>query len=238
MEHFERFKTVFEEAQRKSDLPQQQEQPAAPAEKEPVKSLAEQFKPKQGSWECSGCYSRNNADVTKCPSCETLKPGTVAPSAPAAPTPFQFGAAGGFKFGAAPPAADAAPKSVFGAFTSFGSTPAPTFGGGGGVGGFSFSLPTAPASAPAAEASDNEEDAEEEEADVHFEPVIPLPDKIDVKTGEEDEEAIFCHRAKLLRFADGEWKERGIGDVKVLRHRSTNKFRYSTTRVRKMVNSG
>ncbi|XP_074256410.1 E3 SUMO-protein ligase RanBP2 isoform X4 [Saimiri boliviensis] len=61
----------------------------------------------------------------------------------------------------------------------------------------------------------------------HFEPVVPLPDKIEVKTGEEDEEEFFCNRAKLFRF-DGEskeWKERGIGNVKILRHKTSGKIR-------------
>uniref|UniRef100_A0A8C5M9C9 RAN binding protein 2 n=1 Tax=Leptobrachium leishanense TaxID=445787 RepID=A0A8C5M9C9_9ANUR len=61
----------------------------------------------------------------------------------------------------------------------------------------------------------------------HFEPVVPLPEKIEVKTGEEDEEEMFCNRAKLFRFdADSkEWKERGVGNVKILRHRVTGKIR-------------
>ena len=61
----------------------------------------------------------------------------------------------------------------------------------------------------------------------HFEPIIPLPDKIDVKTGEEDEEVIFSHRAKLYRFGtdDKQWKERGVGDIKLLRNRQSGKMR-------------
>ncbi|XP_063504583.1 E3 SUMO-protein ligase RanBP2-like isoform X4 [Pongo pygmaeus] len=61
----------------------------------------------------------------------------------------------------------------------------------------------------------------------HFEPVVPLPDKAEVKTGEEDEEEFFCNRAKLFRF-DVEskgWKERGIGNVKILRHETSGKIR-------------
>ena len=42
------------------------------------KSLAEQFKPASGSWECSGCYCRNASDVITCPACETVKPGCEA----------------------------------------------------------------------------------------------------------------------------------------------------------------
>ncbi|XP_011183994.2 E3 SUMO-protein ligase RanBP2 [Zeugodacus cucurbitae] len=68
-------------------------------------------------------------------------------------------------------------------------------------------------------------DYQEEENNTYFTPVIPLPDKIDVKTGEEDEELLYVHRAKLYRFVDGEWKERGLGDVKILRHKQTQKLR-------------
>ncbi|XP_018423700.1 PREDICTED: E3 SUMO-protein ligase RanBP2-like [Nanorana parkeri] len=61
----------------------------------------------------------------------------------------------------------------------------------------------------------------------HFEPVVPLPEKIEVKTGEEDEEEMFCNRAKLFRFDTDtrEWKERGVGNVKILRHRVSGKIR-------------
>ncbi|XP_045406324.1 E3 SUMO-protein ligase RanBP2 [Lemur catta] len=68
---------------------------------------------------------------------------------------------------------------------------------------------------------------DDEDDGPHFEPVVPLPDKIEVKTGEEDEEEFFCNRAKLFRF-DGEskeWKERGIGNVKILRHKTSGKIR-------------
>lgn len=56
--------------------------------------------------------------------------------------------------------------------------------------------------------------------------MIPLPEKVDVKTGEEQEEVLYCHRAKLFRFNDGEWKERGIGDIKILKKTDTGKLRY------------
>ncbi|XP_050071746.1 E3 SUMO-protein ligase RanBP2 [Anopheles maculipalpis] len=65
----------------------------------------------------------------------------------------------------------------------------------------------------------------EEENNTYFAPVIPLPDKVEVKTGEEDEHVLYTHRAKLYRFISSEWKERGIGDVKILKHKETGKLR-------------
>ena len=61
----------------------------------------------------------------------------------------------------------------------------------------------------------------------HFEPIIALPEKIDVKTGEEDEEVMFTHRSKLYRFVaeEKQWKERGIGDIKLLRNVTSGKMR-------------
>lgn len=49
--------------------------------------------------------------------------------------------------------------------------------------------------------------------------------QIDVKTGEENEDLLYVHRAKLYRFTDSEWKERGLGNVKILRHKDTKKLR-------------
>ncbi|XP_015598012.1 E3 SUMO-protein ligase RanBP2 isoform X2 [Cephus cinctus] len=71
------------------------------------------------------------------------------------------------------------------------------------------------------------EDEVTESDDVYFPPVIPLPDKVDVKTGEENEEVLYSHRAKLFRFDDSakEWKERGLGDIKLLKHKETEKLR-------------
>ena len=66
---------------------------------------------------------------------------------------------------------------------------------------------------------------EGDDSHIYFEPVIPLPEKVEVKTGEEDEEVIFSHRAKLFRFVNGEWKERGLGDIKVLFNKNEGKAR-------------
>ncbi|XP_031847905.1 E3 SUMO-protein ligase RanBP2 [Nomia melanderi] len=85
------------------------------------------------------------------------------------------------------------------------------------------------AKSPSKATADGENSEEEvvESDDIHFSPVVPLPDKIEVKTGEEDEEVLYCHRAKLFRYDKtvNEWKERGLGDIKLLRHKETGKLR-------------
>ncbi|KAJ2665709.1 Ran GTPase binding protein Sbp1 [Coemansia sp. RSA 1200] len=77
--------------------------------------------------------------------------------------------------------------------------------------------------------ADNKHTQQEETVDspdVHFEPVVKLKDVV-VKTHEEDENPIFKMRAKLFRFDTeaNEWKERGTGDVKLLKHKETDKVR-------------
>lgn len=58
-----------------------------------------------------------------------------------------------------------------------------------------------------------------------FKPIIPLPAEVKVTTGEEDEYVIFNARAKLFRFVDKQWKERGLGEMKLLKHKITGKVR-------------
>ena len=67
--------------------------------------------------------------------------------------------------------------------------------------------------------------APEEEADVEFKPIIPLPEEVEVKTGEEGEEVLFDQRSKLFRFSENEWKERGVGQLKLLQNPTTKKVR-------------
>ena len=79
----------------------------------------------------------------------------------------------------------------------------------------------------AAEGGDDDDKAEEEEADVHFEPVVHLTEKVDTKTNEEAEEQTFKMRATLFKFdrESREWKERGTGDVRLLKHKENGKTR-------------
>lgn len=48
---------------------------------------------------------------------------------------------------------------------------------------------------------------------------------VEIKTGEEDEDLIFKMRARLYRWRNSEWKERGTGELKLLRHKENKKIR-------------
>ncbi|KAF2643980.1 ran-specific GTPase-activating protein 1 [Massarina eburnea CBS 473.64] len=72
-----------------------------------------------------------------------------------------------------------------------------------------------------------DENPENEEPDVEFKPIVHLTEKIDTKTNEELEEQTFKMRAKLFKFdrESREWKERGTGDVRLLKHKENGKTR-------------
>jgi hypothetical protein len=71
-------------------------------------------------------------------------------------------------------------------------------------------------------AADDGDYASEEELEIYFKPIIPFPPLVELKIGEEDEETVYSHRAKLYRWGeDKEWKERGLGDVKIMRNKIT-----------------
>ncbi|XP_054534676.1 E3 SUMO-protein ligase RanBP2-like isoform X14 [Pan troglodytes] len=77
--------------------------------------------------------------------------------------------------------------------------------------------------------TDEESDVtqEEERDGQYFEPVVPLPDLVEVSSGEENEQVVFSHRAKLYRYDKdvGQWKERGIGDIKILQNYDNKQVR-------------
>lgn len=50
--------------------------------------------------------------------------------------------------------------------------------------------------------------------------------EVKVETGEEDEETFWKCRSKLYRWAGSEWKERGLGEAKLLQHKETKKIRF------------
>ena len=72
-----------------------------------------------------------------------------------------------------------------------------------------------------------ENDPEKEVEGTDFKPIVSLPDIIERKTGEEEETVIYSHRAKLFRYDTDakQWKERGVGDIKILLHNETKKYR-------------
>jgi len=56
---------------------------------------------------------------------------------------------------------------------------------------------------------------------------VHLTEKVETKTNEELEEQTFKMRAKLFKFdrESREWKERGTGDVRLLKHKENGKTR-------------
>uniref|UniRef100_A0AAZ1XC84 RanBD1 domain-containing protein n=1 Tax=Oreochromis aureus TaxID=47969 RepID=A0AAZ1XC84_OREAU len=67
----------------------------------------------------------------------------------------------------------------------------------------------------------------EENDDIQFEPVIQMPEKVDLVTGEEDEQVLYSQRVKLFRFDVGtsQWKERGVGVLKFLKNTTNGRLR-------------
>uniref|UniRef100_A0A914MWP2 RanBD1 domain-containing protein n=1 Tax=Meloidogyne incognita TaxID=6306 RepID=A0A914MWP2_MELIC len=79
--------------------------------------------------------------------------------------------------------------------------------------------------------NDNEEDGDDKPEEFtpkdNFQPIVPLPSKIETKSGEENEEIVFEARCRLFRFdkADKEYKTRGTGDLKILFDKQKNRYR-------------
>jgi len=121
--------------------------------------------------------------------------------------------------------AEKAPAFVFGQGFSLGSGSGfAAFAASGGAAG---AAPKAPEH-DAGEGEDHGEGEEnaEEECKAEFKPVVQLQE-VETKTGEEDEELMLELKCKLYRFDldSNEWKERGVGPVKLLRHRESGKTR-------------
>ena len=208
-----------------------------------IKSM---FAPKPGSWECPVCAIVNDKEKLCCPACTTKRPendqatsedSTAITPKPLfnfgqsefnspLPKPFIFGQSNqdakttDFSFYATPTDArqsqggqnESFETSQF--FTPTGKfSPAPFSFGKQGLSDVSpeRSQDTAPTLESPTKADDHS---------LHFDPLVSLK-KIEVhKTGEENEETMFCGKAKLYRY-DGEtkaWKERGVGELKILRN--------------------
>eukprot|EP00041_Stephanoeca_diplocostata_P019893 m.433356 g.433356 ORF g.433356 m.433356 type:complete len:302 (-) comp21417_c0_seq20:631-1536(-) len=65
---------------------------------------------------------------------------------------------------------------------------------------------------------------QDEDIAVDIKPIIKLPE-VEVPTGEEAEDVIFTARAKMFVWGEGnagwQWKERGVGPLKLLKHKDT-----------------
>lgn len=62
----------------------------------------------------------------------------------------------------------------------------------------------------------------EQQAD--FEPAVDFPEA-DVKTGEESEVLSFSQQSELFVLVDNEWRERGVGGIKILRNQQNGTLR-------------
>jgi len=78
--------------------------------------------------------------------------------------------------------------------------------------------------AGAGEGEEEDAAAAEEECKAEFQPVIQLSE-VEVLSGEEGWTSLKSFRAKMYRYVDDEWKERGIGDLKFLQHDESKKIR-------------
>ncbi|XP_065854163.1 ran-binding protein 1 homolog b-like [Euphorbia lathyris] len=76
------------------------------------------------------------------------------------------------------------------------------------------------------EEEENVPAADDEDTGAQVAPIVKL-EEVAVSTGEEDEDPILDLKAKLYRFdKDGnQWKERGAGTVKLLKHKESGKVR-------------
>ena len=55
-------------------------------------------------------------------------------------------------------------------------------------------------------------------------PLVKL-EKVEVASGEENEDVLFEAKSKSYRFLEGEWKERGLGPIKLLKDKDSGKIR-------------
>ncbi|KAL6502039.1 Ran-binding protein 1 c [Orobanche gracilis] len=76
------------------------------------------------------------------------------------------------------------------------------------------------------EEEDSKPAADDEDTGAQIAPIIKLQEVV-VSTGEENEDVFLDLKAKLYRFdkEGNQWKERGVGTVKLLKHKETGKIR-------------
>lgn len=204
-----------------------------------TKGFGDAFKPKAGSWECKECYTISEGNY--CLSCECPKDDTI-PAKEKTTKSVSLDTGGlKFNFGIQPTEATTTGTTtdplldnnkgfqfkVSTSNTKQANTTEEIVFGSPHKAGFDFTprSPRRQSSGPGQEEESENSYYEDEEDNIYFKPVIPLPDKVEVTTGEEAEDVLYCHRAKLFRHVDHEWKERGIGDLKILYNAKENKLR-------------
>ena len=190
-------------------------------------ALKLKFQPAKGSWQCDECLVRNGEQAMHCIACQTVKPSANAsqqPNIASASKPAFLSTAFGL------PEKN---KTAVGSETEttekkdFSFEKQSNVVNLAGHDGFKFHLElskdtTVPPSTKSTTSSsgkqpnNEEENPEKEDDNLVFKPMVSLPQKMDLKTGEEDEMVKFFNHAKLYRFDDGSWKERGVGEIKVL----------------------
>ncbi|KAL3832998.1 hypothetical protein ACJIZ3_007734 [Penstemon smallii] len=76
------------------------------------------------------------------------------------------------------------------------------------------------------EEDDSKPSAEDEDTGAQIAPSVKLQE-VAVTTGEENEDVLLDLKSKLYRFDKevNQWKERGVGTVKLLKHKETGKVR-------------
>ena len=76
------------------------------------------------------------------------------------------------------------------------------------------------------ESNQQDDDPEREVSGIDFKPIVQL-EKIEQSSGEENEIIIYKQRAKLYRYdkETSQWKERGVGILKLLKHKLSGQIR-------------
>ncbi|KAK4388723.1 Ran-binding protein 1c [Sesamum angolense] len=76
------------------------------------------------------------------------------------------------------------------------------------------------------EEEDSKPAADDEDTGAQVAPIVKLQE-VAVTTGEENEDVLLDLKSKLYRFdkEGNQWKERGVGTVKLLKHKETGKVR-------------
>lgn len=116
----------------------------------------------------------------------------------------------------------ASTNHVFGSGSSFGTGAQTTFNPS------AFASSSTTATKPEEAAEEGEDEDVERECTKEFTPVVKLEiiESSETKTtGEENENILFEAKTKAYRFLEGEWKERGLGPMKILEHKATKKCR-------------